>query len=125
MTAATVEQAEAWLTLVLEYGNTEPAGEPTPQVDNLKAATALVIGKRQAILDHAQTNALPQPPDFSKPTRARFEDKLAQIVALVEAGDIAGLQAFDINPVSSSATALARYRDFCLIAIGARAQLAS
>ena len=125
MTAATVEQAEAWLTLVLEYGNTEPAGEPTPQVDNLKAATALVIGKRQAILDHAQTNALPQPPDFSKPTRARFHGKLAQIVALVEAGDIAGLQAFEINPVSSSAKALARYRDFCLIAIGARAQLAS
>jgi hypothetical protein len=38
----------------------------------------------------------------SKPTHARFRTKLAQIVALAEAGDIAALQAFEINPVSSS-----------------------
>ena len=92
-------------------------------VDEPKAAPAPVIGKRQAILDQAQTGALPQPPDFSKPTHARFRAKLAQIVALAEAGDIDGLQAFEINPVSSSPKAMARYRDLCVIAITARVQV--
>ncbi len=57
-------------------------------------------------------------------THARFRAKLAHIVALAEAGDIAGLQAFEINPVSSSPKAMARYRDLCVIAITARAQVA-
>ena len=93
MTAATAEQAEARLTLVLDYGNTEPAMGATPApADQPAAATSPVIGKRQAIRDQAQTGALPQAPDFSKPTHARFRAKLAQIVTLAEAGDIAALQ---------------------------------
>jgi hypothetical protein len=123
MTAATFEQAEARLTLVLEYGNTEPVGETVPAIEEPKPATAQVIGKRQAIVDQAQSGVLPQAPDFSKPTHARFRTKLAQIVALAEAGDIAALQAFEINPVSSSPKAIARYRDLCVIAITARAQV--
>ncbi len=47
---------------------------------------------------------LPQAPDFSKPTHARFRSKLAQIVALAETGDIDALPAFEIKPVSSSPT---------------------
>ena len=126
MTAATIEQAEARLTLVLDYGNDEPTMDTIPVVaEKLKAATAPAIGKRQAIRDQAQTGALPQAPDFSKPTHARFRAKLAQIVALAEAGDIAGLQDFEINPVSSSPKAMARYRDLCVIAITARAQVAA
>ena len=125
LTAATAEQADARLTLVLDYGNTDPAGEAAPALaDEPKAATAPVIGKRQAILDQVQSGALPPAPDFSKPTHARFCAKLAQIVALAEAGDIAALQAFEINPVSSSPKAMARYRDLCVIAITARAQVA-
>ena len=121
MTADTSDQAEARLTLVMDYGNTELASEPIPApVDEPKAASAPAIGKRQAILDHAQTGALPRAPDFSKPTHARFRAKLAQVVALAEAGDIAALQAFEINPVSSSPKAMARYRDLCVIAITAR-----
>jgi hypothetical protein len=121
MTADTFDQAEARLTLVLDYGNPDPAGEPIKEPEEEpKAAPAPVIGKRQAIIDQAQTGALPQPPDFSKPTHARFRVKLAQIVALAEAGDIAGLQAFEVNPVSSSPKAMARYRDLCVIAITAR-----
>ena len=80
-----------------------------------------MVGKRQAIVDLAHTGALPQAPDFSKPTHARFRAKLAQIIALAEASDIAALQAFEINPVSSSPKAMARYRDLCVIAITARA----
>ena len=132
MTADTFDQAEARLTLVLDYGNLDPAGEqipvpnaePTP-VDQPKPATAAVIGKRQAFFNLAQTGALPQPPDFSKPTHARFRAKLAQIVALAEASDIAGLQAFEINPVSSSPKAMARYRDLCVIATTTRTQVSA
>ncbi|SEO09124.1 hypothetical protein SAMN05216227_10467 [Pseudorhodobacter antarcticus] len=124
MTAATAEQAEARLTLVLDYGNTEPANEAAP-VDEPKTTTAPASGKRQAILNQAHTGALPPAPDFSKPTHARFRAKLAQIVALAEAGDIAALQAFEINPVSSSPKAIARYRDLCVIAILARTQVAA
>ena len=121
MTADTVEQAEARLTLVLDYGNPDPTGEPIPAaVEAPKAAPAPVIGKRQAILDQAHSGALPRAPDFSKPTHARFRAKLAQIVALAEAGDIEALRAFEINPVSSSPKAIARYRDLCVIAITAR-----
>jgi hypothetical protein len=121
MTADTFEQADARLTLVLDYGNPDPAGQPiTAAEEQPKAAPAPVIGKRQAIRDQAQSGALPQPPDFSKPTHARFRAKLAQIVALAEVGDIAALQAFEINPVSSSPKAMARYRDLCVIAITAR-----
>ena len=121
MSADTYDQADARLTLVLKYGNTDPANEATPApAEGPEAAIAPVTGKRQAILDQAQNGALPQPPDFSKPTNARFRAKLEQIVALAEAGDIAGLQAFEINPVSSSPKAMARYRDLCVIAITAR-----
>ena len=125
LTATTFEQAEARLTLVLDYGNTETAADMIPvPTDEPKAATVPVIGKRQARLDQAQTGALPTAPDFSKPTHARFRAKLAQIVALAEVSDIAALQAFEINPVSSSPKAMARYRDLCVIAITARAQVA-
>ena len=111
---------------MLDYGNTDPTGEPIPApVDEPKAAPAPVVRKRQAIRDQAQTGALPNAPDFSKPTHARFRAKLAQIVALAEAGDIAALQAFEINPVSSSPKAMARYRDLCVIAITARAQVSA
>ena len=126
LSAATAEQAGARLTLVLDYGNTEPAAEPISVVaEEPEAAIAPAIGKRRAILDQAQTGALPQVPDFSKPTHARFRVKLAQIVALAEAGDIAALQAFEINPVSSSPKAMARYRDLCVIAIIARTAVAA
>jgi hypothetical protein len=123
LTAATAEQAEAWLTLVLDYSNTEPASEAAPEAGEPKVATVPLIGKRQAILDQAQSGVLPQAPDFSKPTHARFRSKLAQIVALAEAGDMEALQAVEINPVSSSPKAMARYRNLCVIAITARAQV--
>ena len=78
---------------MLDYGNTGTADEPIPAPADQPAATITpVIGKRQAIRDQAQTGALPQAPDFSKPTHARFRAKLAQIVTLAEAGDIAALQ---------------------------------
>ena len=126
MSVDTYDQAEARLTLVLNYGNIDPGSEDAPAQEEEPNPTIVpAIGKRKAILDQAQTGALPQPPDFSKHTHARFRVKLAQIVALAEAGEIAALQAFEINPVSSSPKAMARYRDLCVIAITARAQVSA
>ena len=50
----------------------------------------------------------------------RVRAKLAKLVALAEAGDVEGLKAIDINPVSTSPKAMARYRDLAIIAIEAR-----
>jgi hypothetical protein len=113
MTADTADKAEARLTLVLDYGTTDSAGETIRAAEKeAKAAPTPVVGRRQAIVDLAQSGTLPTAPDFSKPTHARFRAKLAQIVALAEAGDIAALQAFEINPVSSSPKAMARWMPY-------------
>ena len=54
MTADTFEQAEARLTLVLDYSNPDPAGEDAPAAEEGPRATITpVVGKRQAILDQA------------------------------------------------------------------------
>lgn len=74
-------------------------------------------GKRKAIIEQAQSGALPAAPDFSKPTHARFRAKLAKLVALAEAGDLEGLKAIEINPVSTSPKAMARYRDLAVMAL--------
>ena len=77
-------------------------------------------GKRAALIEQALAGALPAAPDFSKPTHARFRAKLAKLVALAEAGDVEGLKAIEINPVSTSPKAMVRYRDLAIIAIEAR-----
>lgn len=78
-------------------------------------------GKRAAILEAAQRGDLPAAPDFSADTHKRFRAKLAEVVAAAEAGDLATLRAFTINPVSSSPKAIAKYRDLAVIALEARA----
>jgi hypothetical protein len=85
-------------------------------------AAAKATGKRAAILEAAQRGEIPDTPDFSAPTHARFRKKLAEIVAMVEAGDVAGLKAFTINPVSSSPKAMDKYRNLAVIALEARQQ---
>jgi hypothetical protein len=47
------------------------------------------------------------------------ENPVAEIVALVEAGDMATLKAHLIKPYSSSPKAIARYRDLAVMAIEA------
>ncbi|MBW7057532.1 hypothetical protein KY389_12650 [Paracoccus bogoriensis] len=73
----------------------------------------------------AHKGHLPEPPDFSAPTHARFRNKLAKLIELAGAGDIVALRAVEINPVSSSPKAMARYRDLCVIALEARAEAAA
>ena len=78
------------------------------------------LGKRAAIEAAAREGKLPEPPDFSADTHKRFRNKLASVVDLAKAGDLKGLRAFEINPVSSSPKAIARYRDLCVIALEAQ-----
>ncbi|RUW55823.1 hypothetical protein [Mesorhizobium sp. M8A.F.Ca.ET.021.01.1.1] len=92
-----------------------PRSAPRKPVGARKAG-----GKRAAILEAAQRGEMPAAPDFSAETHKRFRGKLAQLVALVEAGDVAGLSAFPINPYSSSPKAMARYRDMAVRALEAR-----
>jgi len=79
------------------------------------------LGKRAAIEAAAREGKLPEPPDFSAETHKRFRNKLASVVELAKAGDLKGLRAFEINPVSSSPKAIARYRDLCVVALEAQA----
>ena len=102
---------------------TDPAlsEHPIAQANAASWPSGPKTGKRKAIIEQAQAGALPAGPDFSKPTHARFRAKLAKLVALAEAGDLEGLKAIQINPVSTSPKAMARYRDLAVMAIEARA----
>jgi hypothetical protein len=109
-----------------ESGNTIPATKRARE-QTQKAETPKATGKWTrgvAIREAAQRGELPVIPDFSAETHRRFRNKLAQVAALVEAGDVAALKAFEINPVSSSPKAIARYRDLCITALEARQQAA-
>lgn len=101
---------------------TDPAlaDHPIAQANAASWPSGPKPAKRKAIIEQAQAGALPAAPDFSKPTHARFRAKLARLVALAEAGDVEGLKAIEINPVSTSPKAMARYRDLAIIAIEAR-----
>lgn len=74
----------------------------------------------EALEASARAGNLPEPPDFSAATHSRFRGKLARLADLAAAGDVEALRAFEINPVSSSPKAMARYRDICVIALEAR-----
>jgi hypothetical protein len=69
----------------------------------------------------AEAGILPPPPDFSAETHARFREPLCEVIRLAGAGDVAGLQAFEIKAISSSPRAILRYRDAALIALAAGA----
>lgn len=99
----------------------KPAAKASAAKPKAKAEAA-PKGKRAAVLAAAQSGKLPQPPDFGAKTHERFRAKLAEIEAAAKSGDLKALEAFEINPVSSSPKAMARYRDLCVIAVKARAK---
>jgi hypothetical protein len=104
--------------------STAPAEAPkaakAPKAAADKGDARKPAGKRAAILEAAQRGELPQAPDFSANTHKPHRGKLATVVAMVEAGDIEGLKAFPINPISSSPKAIDRYRNLAVIALEAR-----
>lgn len=94
----------------------EKSWEAIPSVR--KAAKA---GKRAEVEAAAMAGEIPAAPDFSAPTHASHRKIHAQIVAMVETGDVAGLKAWEHKHYSSSQKALARYRDLAVMALSARA----
>lgn len=92
-----------------------------PLVGVSRAKGARPMGRRAETIANAAKGILPPAPDFSAETHKRFRGKLAEIVALVEAGDVAALKAFPINPYSSSPKALDRYRNLAVTALETRA----
>jgi hypothetical protein len=104
----------------------EPIADPAPEAEAASEPAAASAPRRRRDADleaKARQGELPPPPDFSAPTHARFRTKLEGLIALAEKGDAEALMAVAINPVSSSPKALARYRDLCVVAITARAQV--
>lgn len=92
------------------------------EADSPEAATGTrMSAKHKAALAAAQAGHLPAPPDFSADTHKRFRPRLAEAVALAEAGDVAGLEAFSVNPISTSPKAIMRYRELALVALKAQA----
>jgi hypothetical protein len=85
-----------------------------------KEKKAKPLGKRAAIEAAAAEGKLPAPPDFAAATHARYRGKLAEVVAMAQAGDIKGLKAYPINPISTSPKAIDRYRNLCITALKAR-----
>ena len=67
----------------------------------------------------AERGELPPVPDFSADLHKRNRGRLAQLVAMAEAGDVAGLEAFPIKPNCTSPKAMDRYRNLCVIALKA------
>ena len=101
---------------------TNPAASKKAQKPQAKqeAVPKRSLGKSAAIEAAARDGKLPEPPDFSAETHKRFRNKLASVVDLAKAGDLKGLRALEINPVSSSPKAIARYRDLCIVALEAQ-----
>ena len=101
------------------------ANTPT-LADKIEAAAADIAkparqrASTAALEEAAKLGTIPPAPDFSAPTHARFRGKLAEVIALTAAEDIAGLESIKINPISSSPKALDRYRNLALIALRAR-----
>lgn len=85
-----------------------------------KGTSARPMGRRAEIAENAAKGILPPVPDFSAETHRRFRGKLAEVVRLVEAGDVAALKAVEIKTYSSSPKAIARYRDLAVQALEAR-----
>jgi hypothetical protein len=70
----------------------------------------------------ADRGELPTAPDFSAETHKRFRPKLAELEALVAAGDVKALKAYAINPISTSPKALDRYRNLAVRALEAKGE---
>ena len=100
----------------------KPAAKPkTAPKAPKKTAEPKPAGKRAAVMEAAQAGKLPSPPDFSAATHERFRAKLGELVAMAKAGDLKGLKAAKINPISSSPKAMDRYRNLAVIALEAKA----
>lgn len=95
---------------------------PAPKATKATPASKAASGKRADVLAAAERGEIPAAPDFTADTHKRFRPALADVVAMVEAGNVAGLKANKIEPLSSSRAAICRYRDLAIVALKAKAR---
>lgn len=93
----------------------KPAAEPRPARD----PNAVRAPRTDKVLEAAKQGVMPTPPDFSADTHKGWRKKHAELVALADDGDVDGLRAYKINPISTSPRALDRYRNAAIAAIEA------
>lgn len=98
----------------------EDATAPQGAQDAPSAMPIAAGGKRFASLEAAKTGILPPPPDFTAETHKPHRAKLARLIELAQARDIAGLRAVAINPTSTSPKAMMKFRDLAIMALEAR-----
>ena len=120
------DAAIASVTALPEDAPLQPAPAAAPKAPRAPAdaaAKAMHAGPRKfaAIREAAERGELPPVPDFSAELHKRNRVRLAQLVAMAEAGDVAGLEAFPIKPNCTSPKAMDRYRNLCVTALKARA----
>lgn len=72
---------------------------------------APVIAARKPRAARTDESGAPVPPDFSANTHRNWRKRLAAVIELAAARDVAALKAFDVPTYSSSPKAIARYRD--------------
>lgn len=87
----------------------------------VEAAKGRMSAKHRAALEAAKRGELPAEPDFSAETHKRWRPKLAEVVAMAKAGDLEGLRAYEIKPISTSPKAIDRYRNLAVVALEAKA----
>jgi hypothetical protein len=107
-----------------------PKGKPA-EAKPARTIEAVIGGKPVKVrasyaeaLAKAEAGILPDAPDFSAETHARFRKKLATLVELAGKGDAKGLAAIVINPISTSPKAMLKYQTLALVALKAKASQA-
>jgi hypothetical protein len=83
-----------------------------------------ILARHLDMLESAQAGVLPKPPAATAATwnGNTYRGRLERLVAMVEAGDIAGLEAKKMPDYDSGFIAMGRYRNLAVIALRARAK---
>jgi hypothetical protein len=87
---------------------------PAPKMEGMSA-------KNADLYMRAATGEMPTPPDFSAASYAPDRKRLAELVAMAEAGDVAALRAYAIKTYYTAAVECDRFRHRAIIALEAKA----
>jgi hypothetical protein len=96
--------------------------EQAPKTRQSKATHDVALYGRDADrYAKALAGKMPKAPDFTADTHKPWRKKHAELGALILAGDIAALEAYAINPTTSSPKALFYWRNLAALALKAKA----
>ena len=120
--------AKPLITPAPDAGKASTTVDLQPVADAMAALAAFPGLKKLSqrhldLLESAQAGVLPTPPDSSAKSWDGnvYRGRLQKLAALVDAGDIAALEAEKLPTYDSGFVAMARYRNLAVIALKARA----